>query len=50
MTSDQLADELWRHWKLLWPLKPAERLKRILEIEADLIFREQLNAVRECMA
>ena len=49
MTSQQLADELLMHWRLLWPLAPAERIKRIDEIKADLILEEQLAEVREIM-
>ncbi len=45
MTSQQLADELLMHWRLLWPLPPAERLARIDEIAADLTFEEQLRLV-----
>lgn len=37
------------HWRLLWPLAPAERIKRIDEIKADLILEEQLAEVREIM-
>lgn len=36
-------------WRLLWPLAPAERIKRIDEIKADLILEEQLAEVREIM-
>lgn len=50
MTSQQLADELLAHWRLLWPLAPAERIKRIAEIEADLLYREQQDAVQREMA
>lgn len=50
MTSQQFADELLTHWRLLWPLPAAERAKRIDEIAADLIFEEQLRAVAEEMA
>jgi hypothetical protein len=35
MTSQQFADELLRHWQLLWPLPAAERIKRIDEIRQD---------------
>jgi hypothetical protein len=45
MTSQQLADELLAHWRNLWPLPAAERIKRIDEIRADLEFEEQLAAV-----
>jgi hypothetical protein len=50
MTSQQFADELLMHWRLLWPLNPTERGKRIDEIAKVLAFEEQINAVRECMA
>jgi len=45
MTSQQLGDELLRHWQLLWPLPAAERIKRIDEIRLDYEFEEQLQAV-----
>ena len=45
MTSQQFADQLLAHWQLLWPLPPAERNERIAQIEADMIFEEQLKAV-----
>lgn len=45
MTSQQFADELLHHWRLLWPLPAAERIKRIDEIRADMEFEEQLSAV-----
>lgn len=45
MTSQQIADELLTHWRLLWPLPAAERIRRIAEIEADLILEQQLKAV-----
>jgi len=50
MTSQQFADVLLKHWQLLWPLPPAERNERIAEIEADMIFEEQLSAVQQEMA
>lgn len=50
MTSQQLADELLIHWRLLWPLSPAERMKKIDEIAADLEFEQQLSAVSVEMA
>jgi hypothetical protein len=49
MSSQQLADILLAQWQLLWPLPPAERIKRIDELRADYEFEEQLNMVRECM-
>jgi len=50
MTSQQLGDELLRHWQLLWPLPAAERIKRIDEIRADLEFEERLKLVSTEMA
>jgi hypothetical protein len=50
MTSQQLGDELLRHWQLLWPLPAAERIKRIDEIRSDLEFEEQQQSVAEAMA
>lgn len=49
MTRQQFADVLLAHWQLLWPLAPAERIKRIAEIEADMILEEQLRCVDEEM-
>jgi hypothetical protein len=40
MTNQQLADELLMYWRLLWPLAPSERIKRINEIAADLEFEQ----------
>jgi predicted component of type VI protein secretion system len=45
MTSQQFADVLLSHWRNLWPLPAAERIKRIDEIKADLIFQAELEAV-----
>jgi hypothetical protein len=45
MSSQQLADILLHQWQLLWPLPPAERIKRIDEIRRDYEFQEQLHAV-----
>lgn len=50
MTSQQQADELLRHWQLLWPLPAAERTKRIDEIKADYVFERQLSLVAHEMA
>ena len=50
LSSQQFADELLQHWRLLWPLAPADRAKRIDEIAADLVFEEQLRAVAKEMA
>lgn len=49
MTSQQKADELLKHWQLLWPLPAAERIKRIDEITKDYQFEEALEGVREAM-
>ena len=49
-TSQQFADELLRHWQLLWPLPAQERIKRIDEIKQDLEFEEQLRFVAKEMA
>jgi hypothetical protein len=49
MSSQQLADILLAQWQLLWPLPPAERIKKIDELRADYEFEEQLNMVREFM-
>lgn len=45
MTSQQLGDVLLAQWQLLWPLPPAERIKRIEETRLDYEFENQLNAV-----
>ena len=45
MSSQQLADILLAQWQLLWPLPPAERIKRIDEIRQDYEFHVQLYAV-----
>lgn len=50
MSSQQLADILLAHWQLLWPLPPAERIKRIDEIRADYEFEEQLKCVEREMS
>lgn len=49
MTRQQFADVLLAHWQLLWPLAPSERNERIAEIEADMIYEEQLRGVTEEM-
>jgi hypothetical protein len=49
MSSQQLADILLAQWQLLWPLPPAERMKKIDELRADYEFEEQLNMVREAI-
>ena len=45
MTRQQFADELLKHWQLLWPLPAAERLKRFEEIAKDYEFEAQLRTV-----
>lgn len=50
MSSQEFADILLHHWQLLWPLPAAERIERIQEIEADLVFEAQLRVVAEEMA
>lgn len=45
MTNQQLADVLLAQWQLLWPLPPAERIKRIDEVRQDYFYEEQLSAV-----
>jgi hypothetical protein len=49
MTNQELANVLLHHWQLLWPLPPAERIRRIDAIRADLEYQEQLRAVAEQM-
>lgn len=45
MTNQQLADVLLSHWQNLWPLPPAERIKRIDEITKDHEYERLLNDV-----
>lgn len=47
--SQHLADLLAAQWHLLWPLAPAERIRRIDEIRADLEYEGQLRLVSEQM-
>jgi hypothetical protein len=49
MTRQQFADELLMHWRLLWPLNPTERAKRIDEIAKDLQFEEELRITKREM-
>lgn len=49
MTRQQYADELLRHWQLLWPLKAEERKERFAEITKDYEYCETLEGVREAM-
>ena len=48
-TSQQLADVLLHHWQNLWPLPPAERMKRIDEIRKDYEYEHLLNVVATSM-
>ena len=45
MTNQQLADVLLSHWQNLWPLPPAERIKRIDEIKQDYEYEHLLDDV-----
>jgi len=45
MTSQQFADVLLAQWQLLWPLSPAERIKRIDEVRQDYEFENVLQRV-----
>lgn len=45
MTNQQLADVLLHHWQNLWPLPPAERIKRIDEIKQDYEYEQVLDDV-----
>ena len=49
MSSQQLADILLAQWQLLWPLPPAERIKRIDEVRADYEYENQLDLLREAL-
>lgn len=44
-TSQQLADVLLHHWQNLWPLPPAERIKRIDEIRLDHEYEHLLDNI-----
>lgn len=44
-TSQQLADVLLHHWQNLWPLPPAERIKRIDEITKDHEYERLLDNI-----
>ena len=44
-TSQQLADVLLHHWQNLWPLPPAERIKRIDEITQDHEYERLLDDI-----
>jgi hypothetical protein len=48
--SQHLADLLAAHWHLMWPLDPAERIRRINEVRADLEYELELRLVFEHMA
>jgi hypothetical protein len=45
MTSQQFADVLLAHWQNLWPLPPAERIKRIEELRLDYEYAHVLEGV-----
>jgi hypothetical protein len=49
MSSQQRADVLLAHWRNLWPLAPAERMKRIDEIERDYEYEHLLDEVASAM-
>lgn len=49
MTNQQFADVLLAQWQSLWPMPPAERVKRIDQIRADYEFEEQLRCVEQEM-
>lgn len=49
MTNQELANVLLHHWQLLWPLPPAERIRRIDAIRADLEFERDLALVKDEM-
>lgn len=49
-TSQQRADELLRHWRLLWPLGKEEREKRFAEIAADYRQEDDLRQVGDAVA
>lgn len=44
-TSQQLSDVLLHHWQNLWPLPPAERIKRIDEIRLDHEYEHLLDSI-----
>jgi hypothetical protein len=44
-SSQQLADVLLHHWQNLWPLPPAERIKRIDEIRLDHEYERLLDDI-----
>ena len=49
MSPQQEADELLRHWQLLWPLPAVERIKRIDELTKDYRFEHELRLVQQEM-
>lgn len=49
MTLQQKTDVLLAHWRLLWPLPAAERIKMIEQIELDYLFEERLSLVSHAM-
>jgi hypothetical protein len=49
VTSQEYADILLAHWRLLWPLGPEERAKRFSELKLDYEFEEALSLVKHEM-
>ncbi len=49
MNSQQRADVLLSHWQNLWPLPPAERIKRIDEIRQDYEYEHMLGEISAAM-
>jgi len=45
MSSQQLADILLHHKRLLWWMKREDRDRTLMEIADDIAFEEQLHAV-----
>jgi len=45
LTPQQEADQLLKHWQLLWPLPAAERIKLIDEITKDYRYEHELRVV-----
>jgi hypothetical protein len=49
LSSQEFGDILLSHWHNLWPLPAAERIKKIDEIERDMIYQMQLGLVSQEM-
>lgn len=45
LTQEHKAAVLEAHWRLLWPLPAAERVRVIREIELDMTYQAQLEEV-----